>query len=241
MSHATNMPMHSPTTFFEVRVARENFKFNAAHFVAFKGFRERLHGHNYQVGVRLLGSRHICSDGYVLDFGDVKKVIRAVCKKLNEYFICPTLSNVLDIKIEKDEDGNETNVKITCEDGTKFSFPRGDCAMLPIVHVTAEELAIYIWGEILRDFDRNRLLGRGIHTMEVRVTEAPGQEAVFGLPIPSPDDEQGTQKAFDVAGFITGHNLPASPCPSAPGSRDIVNNNKLGKEPEACGKCESNH
>ena len=38
---------------YSVFVAKADFKFNAAHFVAYKGFRERLHGHNYTVGVRL--------------------------------------------------------------------------------------------------------------------------------------------------------------------------------------------
>jgi 6-pyruvoyltetrahydropterin/6-carboxytetrahydropterin synthase len=41
---------------FEVVVDKDDFKFNCAHFVAFQGFRERLHGHNYHVVVRLVGS-----------------------------------------------------------------------------------------------------------------------------------------------------------------------------------------
>ena len=40
-------------------------------FVAFPGFRERLHGHNYAVSVRLRGEVS-ARDGYVLDFGDIK-------------------------------------------------------------------------------------------------------------------------------------------------------------------------
>ena len=62
---------------YEVQVKSERFKFNAAHFVAFPGYRERLHGHNYTCSVRVFGplSEH---DGYVLDFGDVKKATRRV-------------------------------------------------------------------------------------------------------------------------------------------------------------------
>lgn len=40
---------------FEVFVGKEDFKFSCSHFVAFDGYRERLHGHNYSVGVRLTG------------------------------------------------------------------------------------------------------------------------------------------------------------------------------------------
>lgn len=43
---------------------------------------------------------------------------------------------------------NHTQVEMTCEDGARFLLPRGDCAMLPIVHSTAEELAQYLWHRI---------------------------------------------------------------------------------------------
>ena len=122
---------------FEVQVRSERFKFNASHFVAFRGFRERLHGHNYTVGVRVFGPLSP-DDGYVLDFGDVKKTVRGVCEALNERFLCPCRSDVLDIR------DAGPNVELTAEDGAFFSIPLGDCAMLPIVHSTAEELAAMI-------------------------------------------------------------------------------------------------
>jgi hypothetical protein len=37
---------------------------------------------------------------------------------------------------------------MACEDGARFLLPKGDCAMLPIVHSTAEELAQYLWHRI---------------------------------------------------------------------------------------------
>ncbi len=39
-------------------------------------------------------------------------------------------------------------VEMACEDGARFLMPKGDCAMLPIVHSTAEELAQYLWHRI---------------------------------------------------------------------------------------------
>lgn len=41
--------------FFDIFVAKEDFKFSSSHFVASDGFRERLHGHNYSCGIRLKG------------------------------------------------------------------------------------------------------------------------------------------------------------------------------------------
>jgi 6-pyruvoyl-tetrahydropterin synthase len=154
---------------FEVRVAKDTFKFNAAHFVAFQGFRERLHGHTYTASVRLIGSNKICSDGYVLDYGDVKKVTAKVCKELNEHFLCPMLSDVLRISIEKDptKETQQGSVTIICEDGARFVFPESDCILLPIVHATSEELAMYLWQRILQGLDVDVLRKRGIETLEV--------------------------------------------------------------------------
>jgi len=38
---------------YSVVVAKDYLKFSAAHFIAYPGFREPLHGHNYQVSVRV--------------------------------------------------------------------------------------------------------------------------------------------------------------------------------------------
>jgi dihydroneopterin triphosphate aldolase (PTPS-III) / 6-pyruvoyltetrahydropterin synthase len=202
----------SRVTSFEVHVTKEDFKFHAAHFVAFEGYRERLHGHNYKCGVRLHGSRQIASDGYVVDFGDVKKAVRIVCKQLNEHFICPTLSDVLTIVTEGEDsnDSDKESVTLTCQDGSVFKFPRNDCAMLPIVHATAEELAIYLWSRILEGLDPQKLLKRGVHTMEVIVAEAVGQEAVFRLEIPKDPNFE----SLDVASFIQKGEIGPTPCPS---------------------------
>ena len=176
--------------FFEVQVRSERFKFNASHFVAFRGFRERLHGHNYTVGVRVFGPVSP-SDGYVLDFGDVKKTVRAVCEELNERFLCPCRSDVLAIS------KRGPNVEIVAEDGSFFSIPHADCAMLPIVHSTAEELAALIWHKAVERFGVDALEARGITAIEVACAEAPMQEARYRrmiagfkanapLPVPPP-------------------------------------------------------
>jgi len=207
-------------TNFEIRVAKETFKFNAAHFVAFPGFRERLHGHNYTVAVRLLGSNMIGSDGYVLDFGDVKKVTKKICTDLNENFLCPMYSNVMDIQIvpEKKEEGEggkvvvvkQSSLLLNCEDGAEFQFPKNDCVMLPIVHATAEELAIYIWGKIVKELNVKLLRSRGIHTMEVTCAEAPGQEALFRMSIP--DDESKIDELCDVRKYVSTNQIQPMPC-----------------------------
>lgn len=208
-------------------MAKEDFKFHAAHFVAFEGYRERLHGHNYKCGVRILGSRKISADGYVVDFGHIKKVTRKVCKELNEHFLCPMLSDVMKITIK---DGN---VELVCQDGSRFSFPEDDCAKLPIVHATTEELAIYLWSRILHALNADWLLERGVHTLEVVVAEAPSQEATFRLEIPK---EGLGGDLLDVRRFIMGGKVRPMPC----ASESATSEKKTGSGCENCSSCQAN-
>lgn len=237
-------------TQFEIYVAKDTFKFNASHFVAYPGFRERLHGHSYRASVKLLGSHQIGRDGYVLDFGCVKSVAKEVCKEMNEYFLVPMLSEVLKITVEEDEDGNVDvggvsgkkvcgecsseegeavtaevikqsskkrkrtkypgSVTIECEDGSIFVFPRQDCLLLPIMHSTAEELAVYLYGKILQKLDANYLHKRGVKVVEITVSEAIGQDAIFRRPIPICSG--GNCDEFDVAAYISKETIPVMPC-----------------------------
>jgi dihydroneopterin triphosphate aldolase (PTPS-III) / 6-pyruvoyltetrahydropterin synthase len=154
-------------TRYEVFVSKDSFKFNAAHFMAYPGFRERLHGHNYRVSVRVEG--RLNSDGYVIDFGDIKRAANDICHAMNERTIVPMNSDCL--KIER----SGGDVRVTCEDGSSFSFPEADCVLLPIAHSSAEELADYVCARLLDALPGMRV--RGVTAVEVAVAEAPAQEA----------------------------------------------------------------
>ncbi len=158
----------SPRGAFRVFVSKDYLKFNAAHFIAYPGFREALHGHNYRVSVEIAGE--LGPQGYVLDFGIVKKVARRVCKRLDEKTLLPAQSDCLHIE----QHGKQVSVRFEQDE---FCFPAQDVVLLPIVHTSAEELARFLAGEIRRE-----LAADGIpdaFTIEVGVAETPGQMAFF--------------------------------------------------------------
>lgn len=65
---------------FEIRVEAD---FAAAHYLQdFHGKCERLHGHNYQVFAHARGE-NLDAGGMLLDFGILKKELRAICKELD--------------------------------------------------------------------------------------------------------------------------------------------------------------
>ena len=154
---------------FSIHVAKENLKFSAAHFIAYPGFREPLHGHNYQVGVRVEG--RLSQTGYVLDFGLIKRLTKEIVDRLDEHTIIPARSDCLQIE----DIGGQ--IRVRYEDA-QFSFPAADVALLPIVHSSAEELARFLWQEL-----RSALAARGalddIGAIEVSVAEGPGQAAIY--------------------------------------------------------------
>lgn len=166
----------------ELNVALQDMKFSAAHFVAFKGFREPLHGHNYTLGVRLGGS--IQADGYVVDFGDIKKAARGICKRLNHKTLLPTRSTALQLRHVGA--GPLEQVEIVCEGEERFTIPRQDCCLVPVEHTTAEELAEFIWHELVNFPSlRTVLRSRGVEWLEVTVEERPGQGASFRKSMPA--------------------------------------------------------
>ena len=217
MSSTTKRHGSSEGCYFEVFLSKESFKFNAAHFVAYRGFRERLHGHNYRMSIRLIGNRTISSDGYLIDFGCVKKAAKDVCKEMNEHFLCPMHSDVIDIKISEVDENKNGSIQLKCEDGSQFLFPKQDCLMLPIVHATTEELSIYLWGKMIDKLDVGFLREQDIHVMEVTISEAPGQESVFRMSLPDIECSNAEkQKLFDVTQYIRDRNFVPVPCQSCP-------------------------
>jgi dihydroneopterin triphosphate aldolase (PTPS-III) / 6-pyruvoyltetrahydropterin synthase len=154
---------------FSIHVAKENLKFSAAHFIAYPGFREPLHGHNYQVGIKVEG--RLADNGYVLDFGLIKKLTRQIVERLDEHTIIPAQSDCLEIH---QRDGQVT---VSCA-GDHFVFPAADVALLPIMHSSAEELARFIWTQLHSELTRRDALG-DLSAMEVSVAEGPGQAAIY--------------------------------------------------------------
>ena len=153
---------------YSVVVSKDYLKFAAAHFIAYPGFREPLHGHNYQVSVRVEAA--LGPDGYVLDFGLVKRLAKALCEELDERVLLPLASDCLTVREE------DAVVSVVTESGDRFSFPRADVQLLPIAHSSAEELAAHLL-ERLQTALADEIGLRGIVGLEVGVAEAPGQIA----------------------------------------------------------------
>ena len=155
-------------SFFSVAIGKEMLRFTAAHFIAFHGFREPLHGHTYQAQVTVSGS--VGLDGYVVDFLVLKKIAEEECAQLHFRTLLPANSDCLTITEQ------EATITVQCEDGSRFLFPRQDVCLLPIVHTSSEEIARYVIARLRERLRAAR--GNSIQTIEVLIEDIPGQTAV---------------------------------------------------------------
>jgi 6-pyruvoyltetrahydropterin/6-carboxytetrahydropterin synthase len=155
---------------FSIEVAKDYFNFAAAHFLIFaNGMREALHGHNYQVAVRLEGE--LDRAGVVLDFIAFKPLVKRVCDGLDHRTLIQSQSPVL--KVRKQDGAVLIHYK-----KEKILLPKQDVILLPLENTSTELLSAYIAGQ-LQSRVRQQFPGAAIRYIEVAVEEARSQRAIY--------------------------------------------------------------
>jgi 6-pyruvoyltetrahydropterin/6-carboxytetrahydropterin synthase len=157
----------SVDAWFTFRLAKEDFKFSAAHFTLFPdGRAELLHGHNYRVRVRLGGSG-LDPVGLLVDVAGVKRRIREACSALDERTLIPARAGRLAVS----RAGGGVEVRF---DGRVYRFPEQDVVMADLENVSIELLARWIWWQVAPVLD-----GTGVEELSVEVEETPGQSCSY--------------------------------------------------------------
>lgn len=156
---------------WSIELEKEYFKFSAAHFLIFPdGSAERLHGHNYRVFIEVDAS--LSDHGLVIDFKEIKPVIRELLDSLDERFLIPGEHPVLTYSLREDD---------VCEIrylDRYYAAPIEDVLVLPMNNTSSENLASWIGREVLRLLTER--FGE-VQTRELRVAveETSGQRGVY--------------------------------------------------------------
>ena len=155
---------------FSIEVAKDYFNFASAHFLIFaNGKREPLHGHNYQVSVKLEGE--LDRAGVVLDFISFKPLVKKICDGLDHRTLIQTESPIIQVR----RHAKEIEVRYRQQ---KIILPRGDVLLLPLANTSTELLAEYVAKQIRRQV-KAQFSKVKIRSMEVGVEEARGQRGIF--------------------------------------------------------------
>ena len=156
---------------FKVAVTKDYLVFASAHFITFAGHRcEPLHGHNYRVAVSLEGALDEDS-WYVVDFSELKRIMRQLCDEIDHKVLLPLRNPKLDVR------EHEGSVLVAYEGKQKYVFPVEDCALLDIPNTTVEMLAQFLAARVSGAL---RQLGvRTLTAIELEVEENFGQSATY--------------------------------------------------------------
>lgn len=157
---------------FSVTVAKEYLTFSAAHFITIAGHQcERLHGHNYRLGVSVLGEVDR-ETGFVVDFGVIKQVVRPLIQAVDHRVLLPTKNPKLSYAETAD------GVAVTYRGERRFVFPSSDVVMVPVSDTTAELLAEYFAAAVGKALTAE---GARLAELTVEVEESVGQSAGYRM------------------------------------------------------------
>src|SRR6185295_10724777 len=152
---------------YRIVLAKEDFKFSAAHFTLFAdGRAELLHGHNYRVRVELSGS-DLDAEGLLLDIESFKRAIRQLCARLDSRTLIPGESRRLRCTREGDA------IDVRCGERS-YRFPAADTLLLPLANTSIELLARMLWRDLVP-----HLAGSRVEALGVSVEESAGQRCWY--------------------------------------------------------------
>lgn len=157
-------------TSYRIEIARDLFKFSCAHMTVFPdGTKERLHGHNYYMGIAV----ELADTSFhnMVPFEPIKTAVAALCNEWKEHTLLAADNPHLNVR--RDADGEIEF--FLC--GERYVLPRRDVLMLPVDNIAVEALAAHAVDVLIERL--GSVLRRGlVEAVEVRVTESPGQGAV---------------------------------------------------------------
>lgn len=147
-----------------MKIELHDIEFSAVHFIVGHEKCGIMHGHNWKLSAGIEGTPD--ETGMMIDFSDLKKILRKIIKKYDHRVLIPKENNKIKFnkigEMEVDFEINES----------RYVLPREDCVLLPIINTTCEELAMLFWNEI---HDAMKLKEFKLKSIEVFIEEKDGQ------------------------------------------------------------------
>ena len=161
----------TPREEYRVSVTKDYLVFSSAHFITFAGHRcEGLHGHNYRVRVTIEGALNQES-WFVFDFVELKGIMKRLCDEIDHLVLLPLESDRIGV-VEEGE-----IVRVSVDGKPRYTFPRRDCALLPIPNTTVEMLAKLLTERLKTAIGAEA--STPLTAIEMEVEENFGQVAVY--------------------------------------------------------------
>lgn len=152
-----------------IHVARERYKFSCAHMTVFPdGRKERLHGHNYFLGVEV--ELTDVSFASMLEFEPLKEACAELCDWWKDHLLLARDNP--HFELVSDADG-EIEFRLC---GQRYLMPREDVLILPVDNISVEALSAHA-AELVVEKLRGVMKTGVVSAISIRVEESPGQGA----------------------------------------------------------------
>lgn len=164
--------MTRPAESWSISIAKDYLKFSAAHFLIFPdGTAERLHGHNYKVFVDV--HTDLNQHGLVVNFKEIKPLVREVCDELDEHLLIPGEHPVLTaVRV-----GAQMEIRYR---ERRYLIPAEEVIVLPIGNTSAENLAAW-FGRTLRERMAAKWASLRVRQLSIGIEETPGQRGTWTM------------------------------------------------------------
>ena len=150
----------------EIDGEHAGIKYSACHFIPNHEKCSRLHGHSYVLRLRLEGD--IGEDGMLMDFVDLKKLLRKMMEEMDHAVLLPAKSEIVHIEEKGDE------VHVECN-GKRYMFPKMDVRYLDVPTTTAEEMTKMMAERMVREIK----IPKNVRSLSVGLDEERGQTAWY--------------------------------------------------------------
>lgn len=146
-----------------LELARAEFGFYAAHLALYRGELEPLHGHTFQVALRVSGEPG--ADGTLVEFTAIRAAVRDAVAPLRRRTLIP--GQAPELRIVPEHDG------LSITDGRKrYLLPTADVTVLPLANTALEAIAGHLLEQVVA-----HLRQPGLVAAELEVSEPPGTSA----------------------------------------------------------------
>jgi 6-pyruvoyltetrahydropterin/6-carboxytetrahydropterin synthase len=164
--------MTRPAESWSISIAKDYLKFSAAHFLIFPdGTAERLHGHNYKVFVDV--HTDLNEHGLVVNFKEIKPLVREVCDELDEHLLIPGEHPVLTaVRV-----GAQMEIRYR---ERRYLIPAEEVIVLPIGNTSAENLAAW-FGRTLHERMTAKWASLRVRQLSIGIEETPGQRGTWTM------------------------------------------------------------
>ncbi len=150
--------------YIELNGWKSKLDFAASHFIPGHPKCGRLHGHCYAVHLRIHGVRD--EEGLIVDFSEIKHLIRSIIDGLDHHVMIPTKNPHLKLT----NHDNEYEVRVG---DRRYLFPADDVVAVPVTHTTVECLTHYLLQRVCDQLPNSS----SIKKLELGLDEGPGQGA----------------------------------------------------------------